>query len=165
MRHPIRDDPGCTRGLRQRVRVLSGREDGQAIVEIAISLPLLLLILTAILQFGLMLNKAITLNDAVRTGARTLAIDGGGTISDPCDSAITATVNSATNVGLTSGQVSVTLPSGDTCGTGTYPNRTGATTNAGDTGTVTATYPYSFTVFGMPLFNINLNASASDAIE
>jgi len=167
MRHPIRDDPGGKRGLRQRVRALGGREDGQSIVELAISLPLLLLILTAILQFGLMLNKAITLNDAVRSGARTLALDGGGSygVSDPCDNAITATVNSATNVGLTASQVSVTTASGDTCGAGSYPNRTGASLTAGNTGTVSATYPYSFTVFGLPLFNVNLNASASDAIE
>jgi Flp pilus assembly protein TadG len=164
MRHPITDDPGCKRGLRQRVRALGGREDGQSIVELAISLPLLLLILTAILQFGLMLNKAITLNDAVRTGARTLSIYG-GTTTDPCDNAITATVNSATNVGLTASQVSVSLPSGDTCGTGTYPSRSGASVNEGDTGTVSATYPYSFTVFGLPLFNVNLNATASDAVE
>jgi Flp pilus assembly protein TadG len=164
MRHPITDDPGCKRGLRQRFKTLGGHEDGQSIVELAISLPLLLLILTAILQFGLMLNKAITLNDAVRSGAETLALYSNEG-SDPCDSAITSTVNSATNVGLSASQVTVTPSSGDTCGTGSYPNRANASLTAGNTATVSATYPYSFTVFGLPLFNVNLNASASDSVE
>jgi Flp pilus assembly protein TadG len=164
MRHPIKDDPGGKRGQRRGAKGRCRHEDGQAIVEMAIALPLLLLILTAIMQFGLMLNKAITLNDAVRTGAETLALYGGES-TDPCDSAITSTVNSATNVGLSASQVSVTLASGDTCGSGSYPSRTGASVTAGNTGTVSATYPYSFSVFGVPLFNVNLNASASDSIE
>ena len=61
---------------------------------------MLLLILTAILQFGLVFNKYITLTDAVRSGARELALGRG--LDDPCDPAITQTVNSAVGTGLTS---------------------------------------------------------------
>jgi Flp pilus assembly protein TadG len=132
-------------------------------VEFALLLPVLLLILTAILQFGLMFNKYLALSDAVRAGARELALGRG--LSDPCDPAITQTVNSAVNANLTSSQVSTTLTGPDTCGTGSYPSRTGGSETQGNEATVSATYPYSFTVFGMSLFSLNLTASASDAVE
>ncbi len=57
-------------------------------VEFAIVLPLLLLLVTGIIQFGLMFNKYITLTDAVRSGARTLALGRG--LSNPCDPAVVA---------------------------------------------------------------------------
>jgi Flp pilus assembly protein TadG len=136
---------------------------GQALVEFAIVLPVLLLILTAILQFGLMFNKYLSITDAVRTGARTLALGRG--LSDPCDPAVSQTVNSAVATGLTASEVTPTLTSPDTCGTGTYPNRTGGSEAQGDEATVSATYPYTVSVFGMPLFSFNLSASASDEIE
>ncbi len=150
-------------GAGQRVRRRRWREEGQAIVEFALVLPVLLLILTAILQFGLMFNKYLALTDAVRTGARTLALGRG--LSNPCDPAITQTVNSAFATGLTASQVTATLTNPDTCGSGTYPNRTGGSEAQGDNATVSATYPYTVSVFGMPLFNLNLTAQASDEIE
>jgi Flp pilus assembly protein TadG len=53
------------------------REDGQALVEFAVILPLLLILVTGIIQFGLLFNKYITLTDAVRSGAQTLALGRG----------------------------------------------------------------------------------------
>ncbi len=96
----------------------SRREDGQALVEFALVLPLLLVLLTAILQFGLMFNNYITLTDAVRSGARTLALGRG--LSNPCDAAVTQTVNSGTGINLPASSVSTTLTNPDTCGTGSY---------------------------------------------
>jgi Flp pilus assembly protein TadG len=156
-------DRGSTGDGRQRAGRRGRKEDGQAIVELAISLPLLLLLVTGIMQFGLMFNKAITLNDAVRSGARALSLAQG--LGDPCDYAINQTVASAVNMNLSASQVTATLNSPDTCGSGSYPSRTGGSETQGDQATVSATYPYTLTVFGLPLFNVNLNASASDAIE
>jgi Flp pilus assembly protein TadG len=132
-------------------------------VEFALVAPLLLVLLTAILQFGLMYNKYLTLTDAVRIGVRTLAMDAG--LSDPCDAAITQTVSSASGTSLTASEVTPTLISPDTCGTGTYPNRSGASLPAGDEVTVAASVPYTVSVFGMNLFNVNLSASAAEAAE
>lgn len=46
------------------------REDGQNIVEFALLLPVLLLILMGIIQFGFIFAAYLTLNNAVREGAR-----------------------------------------------------------------------------------------------
>jgi len=133
-------------------------------VEFAIILPLLLILVTGIIQFGLLFNKYITLTDAVRGGAQTLSLGHG--LSDPCDPAITQTLTSASSLGLTSSQVTTSFSSAtDTCGTGSYPSETGGTEVTGDQATVTAGQPFTLAVFGLPLFNLNLSASASDAIQ
>jgi Flp pilus assembly protein TadG len=150
---------GARRGARRRLR----RENGQATVEFAIILPVLLLLVTGIIQFGLLYNKYITLTDAVRTGARTLALGRG--LNDPCDPAVSQTVNAASNVGLTASQVTTTLSSPDTCGSGGYPSRTGGNEVQGDQATVSATQPVTLSLFGIPVYSLTLSASASDGIE
>lgn len=140
------------------------REEGQALVEFAVILPVLLMLLTGIIQFGLAYNKYITLTDAAQSGAQTLALGRG--LSDPCDPAVAQTVQSANTIGLTSAQVTTSFGSStDTCGTGSYPSRTGGNEVPNDQATVTATIPYTFALFGLSLGTLNLTASASDAIE
>jgi Flp pilus assembly protein TadG len=150
------------------------REDGQSLVEFAVVLPVLLMLVTGIIQFGLLFNKYLTLTDAVRTGAQTLALGRG--LSDPCDPAVAQTLSSASATGLTSGEVTLSFtaqtppptPAPTTvsnCGTGTYPSETGGNENQGDQATVTAAQPFTLAVFGLPLFSLNLSASASDAVQ
>ncbi len=45
-------------------------DKGQSLVEFAILLPLLLLLLMGILEFALMLNSYLTINNSAREGAR-----------------------------------------------------------------------------------------------
>ena len=47
---------------------------GQSVVEFALVLPALMLILLAIVQFGMVFKQYITLTDAVREGARKAAV-------------------------------------------------------------------------------------------
>jgi Flp pilus assembly protein TadG len=51
-------------------------EKGQSLVEFAILLPLLLLLLMGILEFGLMLNAYLSINNSAREGARLGIVDG-----------------------------------------------------------------------------------------
>ncbi|PSR28692.1 MAG: hypothetical protein C7B43_09775 [Sulfobacillus benefaciens] len=60
---------------------------GQALVETALVLPLVLLLLFAIVSYGLYINAVDTIQQAVRVGARTAAI--GDTLGCPGDSAAT----------------------------------------------------------------------------
>ena len=63
------------------------REDGQALVEFALVLPILLMVATGITSFGLVFYHYITIEDAVRSGARTLSLGRGNTApapNDPC---------------------------------------------------------------------------------
>jgi Flp pilus assembly protein TadG len=145
-------------------------------VEFAIVLPVLLLLVTGIIQFGLLFNRYLTLTDAVRSGAQTLSLGRNLGTSDPCDPAIAQTLSSASSTGLTSSQVTLSftaqtpVPSpppatASNCGTGAYPSETGGTENQGDQASVTATQPFTLAVFGLPIINLNLTASASDAIQ
>jgi Flp pilus assembly protein TadG len=152
------------------------REDGQALVEFALAIPFLLLLLTAILQFGSVYNQYEALTDAARTGARALALGYSGT--DPCDAGIDQTVASAAGV--------VSLPYSDV--TPTFHSPTGGTTtksycgtdaggscttvcysagaeNTGDEATITVNYPASISIFGMHVMNITLSTESSDAVE
>jgi len=137
-------------------------EEGQALVEIALVMPFLLLLLTAIIQFGFVYEKYLTLTDAVRSGAQTLAL--GRALTDPCDPAVKQTVADADGL-INSGAVTISLTSPDTCGTGSYPNRTGGSETSGNKVTVSATDPYNLTVFGFGVWTLNLSASASDAVQ
>jgi Flp pilus assembly protein TadG len=58
------------------VKVVFGdsRERGAAAVEFALLLPVVLLIIFAIIDFGRMLNAQITLTEAAREGARAAAL-------------------------------------------------------------------------------------------
>ncbi len=51
-------------------------QKGQALVELAITLPILLLLVMGIAQFGMMLNAYLTIQNSAREGAR-LGIVGG----------------------------------------------------------------------------------------
>src|SRR5450755_4321380 len=78
------------------------REEGQTLVEFALVLPVLLLVLLAILKFGLMFNHYLTLTDAVRAGARQLAL-GRGSATNPCTAAEQQAANSAGSLNLVVG--------------------------------------------------------------
>ncbi len=54
-------------------------EKGQSLVEFAILLPILLLLLMGILEFGIMLNSFLTVNNSAREGARLGIVSGSNT--------------------------------------------------------------------------------------
>jgi TadE-like protein len=60
-------------------------EEGQAMVEFALVLPILLLLVMGIIQFGIVFNNYVTLTDGVRAGARQAAVS--RTLADPVTAA------------------------------------------------------------------------------
>ena len=56
--------------MKKRFRRWRQREDGQAMVEFALILPIFLLILCGIIDFGWLFYNQLTLNNACREGAR-----------------------------------------------------------------------------------------------
>lgn len=168
------------------------REEGQALVEFALVLPLVLLILFAIIQFGLMLNTYVTVSDAARSGARQLALEQG--INDPCDPAVKVATTAGSAIGLTPTNVTIgfTSATGTTVGTTTtysttadycasvansttpttyaYPENNTTTTNAGsltegDTASMTVQKIFKPEVLGFGFFTVTLSSTASDAVE
>jgi len=102
-------------------------ERGAAAVEFALVVPLLLLLVVGIAQFGRAYNISTTLSAAAREGARAMALQNSTT------AARTAAQTAAPGLGLSAGQISVTP---GTCPT----SSTGSTTLV----TVTITYPMTF---------------------
>ena len=70
------------------------REDGQALVEAALVLPMLLTAGTGILVFGIFMMQILSLTEGVGSAARVLAVSGGVTL-DPCATVATAVQNAA----------------------------------------------------------------------
>lgn len=78
---------------------------GQAIVETALVLPIFVLLLFGILEFGQILNQYLVLTAAAREGARVAAVSN----DDAARLAVTDAVTSISNSGLT---VNITYPEG-----------------------------------------------------
>jgi Flp pilus assembly protein TadG len=57
--------------LLKRIKV---EKKGQAVVETALILPIIILILMGIIDFGLMFNNYLVINNAAREGARNAAV-------------------------------------------------------------------------------------------
>ena len=109
--------------LRRQIRPRSGRARGQCgavTVELGILLPILVLIILGIIGFGLLYNAQLSLQGAVREGARVHALRG-----DTRDPAV-VTENAAGGL-----DVDVTTSSPDPC-------------EPGEDASVTATYDYEF---------------------
>ena len=102
-------------------------ERGAAAVEFALVVPLLLLLVLGIAEFGRAYNVSSTLASAARTGARTMALE------NSASAARTATQGAATGLGVSASQITVTPSS---CPT----SSTGSTTLV----TVRITYPMTF---------------------
>ena len=90
---------------------LRSDQRGAAAVELALVLPVLVLILFGIIEFGRGYNEKISITHAAREGARALAV--GKTAA----TAEATTVDAATGLGLTTAEVS-TVPASGTCSPG-----------------------------------------------
>ncbi len=148
----ISTEPRTEAGLTLAAGCSTENESGQALVEFAVSLPLLLLIVTGILTFGLALNNYVVLTNATDTGARALAISSGQT-TDPCATAVNAIYAAAPILKPTSFTFNFVLNgthySGTTCSSPS--STTGAAANLAhqSPAQVTVTYPCSLAVFGI----------------
>lgn len=80
---------------------------GAAAVEFALVVPLLLLLTFGIVEFGRAYNAQITLQHAVREGARYYAIHHNDADGDPVDDTKQVTVDAATTLDIDKAKVTV----------------------------------------------------------
>jgi Flp pilus assembly protein TadG len=138
-------------------------ERGQTMVEFAVVLPVLAFILFGILRFGITLNNYITLTSAVRDGARKGAVN--RTAADPIGTTVAAVKASGVDLNE-SGCTSTTCNTNcsvSLCVTVT-PSSTSGWTPGADL-TVTATYPYSISLFGLIVKSGTLSSTVTERIE
>jgi hypothetical protein len=155
-------------GRRMPARGLRGQE-GQAAIEFALVLPVLLLLIVGILKFGVLYNHYITLTDSVRVGARSLSLGRG--LPDPCTPALTQTKNNALSLNLTDSQITLYVENvanqqPSVCSTLVPMKDDPPTMAQGNQVTVKATYPCDLVIMGINLYpGCTLKASATEAIE
>jgi Flp pilus assembly protein TadG len=120
------------------------REEGQAAIELALCLPLLLLVVTGIFAFGVAFNNYLMLTDATSQGARILAFSRGQTL-DPCATAVNAVYLGAPLLKQSNLTFAFVLNgvaySGTTCNSASSTTGAAANLAQGKSAKVTVTYP------------------------
>jgi Flp pilus assembly protein TadG len=121
---------------------------GQTVVEFAAVLPLLVVLLLAIIQFGIAFNHYVTLTDAARAGARKAIVArlAGGTTAD-AEQVVRDAAGSLDQAKLT-----VKVSSTDW-------------TKSGSEVQVQATYPYSIDLLGWVVASGDLKSTMKERLE
>lgn len=109
-------------------------------------LPIILLVLFGVIQFGILFNNYVTLTDAVRAGARKAAV--GRHLPDPAGSAEAAVRSSASDLKPADLQVTVS-----------------SSFAQGSDATVAASYPYSISLLGLVVASGRLSSSSTERVE
>jgi Flp pilus assembly protein TadG len=134
----------------QALSLSAQSQEGQSVVEFAVTLPILLLVVTGILTFGVALNNYLSLTNATSAGARELAISRGAT-TDPCATAIAAVYAAPT---LNQGSMSFSFvlngtsyPNTVSCNSSSTTTGPAANLSQGSSAQVNVTYPCSLALF------------------
>ena len=143
---------------RRSLRRRSNRGRGQALVEFALVIPVFLLVLCGILDFGFMLFSRMTVINAAREAARAAVIVSDTTTIPVLAPQTAQSVAAGAGLGLTTSNTAVTcvaiksLPSSCSFATTT-------SSKSGDAVSVTVTYPYKS--FFPLLFGTTFNLSST----
>jgi len=128
---------------------IRGHEDGQTMVEFALVLPILLIILLGIVQYGIAFKNSLALTDAVRAGARKAAVSRS---LNNCDTGAAQQAVRDSAVDLTTSDVQPTVTFAPGC-------------EAGASVTVSATYPYSIDILGFVVTSGTLHSQTVERVE
>ena len=125
-------------------------ERGQTMTEFAFVLPILLVLLFGIIQFGIVFNNYLAVTDAVRAGARQAAV---ARYLPPGqrDSKVKSKVYSSAS-GLDISKLKVTVSASSNW-------------EPGSDVTVTATYPYSINLLGKIVKSGSLQSKTTERVE
>lgn len=121
-------------------------EEGGALVEVALTVPVLLAVMTGIITFGIAYSHQLTLTQAVGSAGQYLAQIRTST-TDPCADTFSALKNAAP--GLNASNISMTLTMNGTTKTGTSCSGSQSSLVQGSPASVYATYPCSLAVYGI----------------
>ena len=125
-------------------------EQGQTMTEFALILPILLVLLFGIIQFGVIFNNYVTLTDAARAASRKGAVSRNltaGAAKAACENTGHAAGGNLKNWGT---DFVLTCSSSWTIGSDV---------------TVTATYPYEVSLLGLVVASGQLNTTMKERVE
>jgi Flp pilus assembly protein TadG len=121
-------------------------QQGQSMTEFALVLPILVILLFGVIQFGIVFNNYITVTDAVRAGARKCAVS--RHLSNP-DAAVVKSVRDAAT-DLRQSDLNVTVTS---------------SWQHGEDVSVTGSYPYSISLLGLVVKSGRLTSTTKERVE
>jgi Flp pilus assembly protein TadG len=135
--------PNCvaTRGKGVKKQAFKDRqtERGQSLVEMAVALPVLILLLVAVIDFARIIDASIVLTNAAREGARFASVDPSLSVSEIQQMVVSDVLGSGTNVTMmedfATSNVTVVIDEG--------------------AGNVTVTLMYDFGLWFGPIVNFN----------
>lgn len=133
----------------QMIKKNRNNERGQTMTEFALVLPIMLVMLLGIVQFGVAFNNYVTLTDAVRAGARKAAVSRNE--SDP--------------VGACRAQVIAAAGSLDTTELGRNLTCSYSSLAPGADVTVHADYPYDIKLLNWSVYSGRLNSTMKERLE
>ncbi len=130
--------------------ILSADDGGQSLVEFAVTLPVLLLVLTGMATVAIAMSNYLMLTEATSVGARALAVSRAQTV-DPCNTVATAVYAALPH--FTQANFTFAFNLNGVSYTGTSCSSTSPTTGAagnlkqGQPATVTITYPCNLVAY------------------
>jgi Flp pilus assembly protein TadG len=137
-------------GAAMRKRVNITTERGQTMTEFAVVLPILVVLLFGIIQFGIACNNYVVISDAARAGARKAAVSRES--CDPVGDCQNAVLSAAYNLDMTKPGAGVSC-------------QYDPSMNPGTTVTVEVDYPYSIDLFGIPVASGQLKSVMKERLE
>ncbi|HEY6491415.1 MAG: TadE family protein [Terracidiphilus sp.] len=141
-------------------RFFSSDSEGNALVEMAVTLPVLMLVMTGIFSFSLLLFQQMQLTETVSNTGRYLAV--ARQAPDPCATALSSIQNApglSANPVISITQNGAALPS--TCPT----TPTSSTLITGATVNVSVKSTSSLAVYGSGLTNLYLTSQISEIVQ
>ncbi|MGC1424333.1 MAG: TadE/TadG family type IV pilus assembly protein [Terracidiphilus sp.] len=135
---------------------------GGALVEMAVSMPVILLLMTGIFSFSIALHQKLALAEAVSAGGRVLAVERGDT--DPCKATTNAIYAAAPTLSQSNMTINYVL-NGVAVGSGVTTCASTPNLVTGGTAQITATYPTSVSVFGRNLGTFNLATTITEVVQ
>ena len=145
--------PGLRVGERSSSKQASGRaryERGQAAVEFALVLPLMLTVFLGVLLFGIAFDNDEALTFATSNGAQLLSISRGQT-TDPCQTVSQAVYSAAPQLKQSTILFTIVLNGSTVANKQSQPTCSSATTDmvSSTNAQITTTYPCNINIFGL----------------
>jgi Flp pilus assembly protein TadG len=151
-----------------RLRSLLARDErGGALVEMAVAMPIMMIMLTGIFSFSMALYQKLQLSEAISNGGRYLATSRGQV--DPC--ALTTSSIYSAAPGLSQANLNLTFTlNGVSYGSGvtTCPGASSTANSnmvAGGTAQIQATYPCTLSVYGMKFASCTLASQITENVQ
>jgi hypothetical protein len=156
-------------------RLFVSDSEGGALVEMAVTLPLIMLIMTGIFSFSMALYQKLQLAEAVAAAGRQLAVDRGS--HDPCADVTNAIYNGAPglsqsllNHGIVITINGITEPSTTCPGSGTTGANADLSGAQGQNAQIQVTYPTALSVVniwggGSNYGSINLVSQVTEVVQ